>query len=41
MKNLSLVLLIVMVLGVVCMSCASTRSRGCPTTNPNYFRQGA
>ncbi|MFN5424259.1 MAG: hypothetical protein ACOVOY_03910 [Sediminibacterium sp.] len=41
MKNISLILLIILVVGMVFSSCASTRGRGCPTTNPNYFRQGA
>ncbi|MEI6582249.1 MAG: hypothetical protein WCO43_01550 [Chitinophagia bacterium] len=41
MKNLSKLILLLLIAGMAFTSCSSTKGRGCPTTNPNYFRQGS
>jgi hypothetical protein len=38
MKKISLILLIAISTALVFSSCASVKGKGCPTTNPRYFR---
>jgi hypothetical protein len=38
MKKITFILLIAGFVAVCFASCASEKGRGCPTTNPRYFR---
>ncbi len=38
MKKLFIALVSILVLGALLQSCAPARGKGCPTTNPRYFR---
>ena len=38
MKKALLIIVFFAIAGATLSSCASTRGRGCPTTNPRYFK---